>query len=248
MVKYVLITGGDRGIGRATALKFASEGFRVLFTYRACGECAEETARMIKELGEEPLYTSMDVGDEGSVKDAWKFFKERVDRLDVLVNNAGIISFSGFEGLSLDEWVKVIRVNLTGPYLVTKAFLPLLKRSEAPAIVNVASVAGMSGNVVASTAYCASKAGLIGFTKRLAVELGPQGIRVNAVAPSFVETDMVKEFIDTPEKLERVKSLHPLRDIAKPEDVANVIYFLATESSRFITGQVISVNGGRFTF
>jgi len=112
--------------------------------------------------------------------------------------------------------------------------------------VNIASIAGQTGNVYASTAYCASKAGVIGFTRRLAIELAPK-IRVNAVAPSFVETDMVKEFIDTPEKRKKIEKIHPLKDIAKPEDIAEAVYFLATPSSRFITGQIIGINGGRLT-
>ncbi len=228
-------------------MKFASEGFNICFTYNRRREEAERTYEEIRQLGVEAFYTSMDVGDAESVRRAYEFFSSKVPYLNVLVNNAGVISFSKLDDLTLEEWERVIRVNLTGVYLVTKTFLPLLRRAGRASIINVASIAGQAGNVVASTAYCASKAGVIGFTRRLAVELGPQGIRVNAVAPSFVETDMVREFIDTPEKRKKVEDLHPLHDIARPEDIADAIFFLASDSARFVTGITLSVNGGRLT-
>lgn len=243
---YVLVTGGDRGIGRATVLKFASEGFNVGFTYYRRRDEAVKTAKQASEKGVEVFYTQMDVSDEKSVAKALNEFSNKFPYLNVLVNNAGVFSISRFEDTSIEEWERIIKINLTGVFLVTKYSLPLLRKAPWASIVNVASVAGQTGNVFASAAYCASKAGVIGFTRRLAVELAPH-IRVNAVAPSFVETDMVKEFIDTPEKRKRVAELHPLKDIAKPEDIANAIYFLATKESRFITGQILSINGGRFT-
>ena len=137
-------------------------------------------------------------------------------------------------------------VNVFGPFMVTKTFLPLLKKAGKATIINVASIAGETGNVVASVAYSVSKSAVIGLTKRLAVELAPN-IRVNAVSPSFVDTEMVHSFIDTPEKREQVKSLHPLNDIATPEDVANAVFFLASEKARYITGHVLRINGGRLT-
>ncbi len=246
-VMYVLITGGDRGIGRATAIRFGRKGYNICFTYYSRVKEAEELAGLLESMGVKAFFTRMDVGSPESVSEGLKFFSSRIPYLNVLVNNAGIISVNRFDDITIDEWNSIIRVNLTGVYLVTKAFLPLLRKAGRASIVNVASLAGQTGNAVASVAYCASKAGVIGFTRRLAVELGPKGIRVNAVAPSFVETDMVREFINTEEKRERVKSLHSLHDIARPEDIANAIYFLANEDSRFITGEVLSVNGGRLT-
>jgi 3-oxoacyl-[acyl-carrier protein] reductase len=130
MVKYVLITGGDRGIGRATALRFAREGFNVCFTYNRRREEAERTAEEIRRFGVEAIYTSMDVGDTESVRKAYEFFNSKVPYFNVLVNNAGIISFSKLDELSPEEWERVIRVNLTGVYLVTKAFLPLLRKAR----------------------------------------------------------------------------------------------------------------------
>ncbi len=243
---YVLVTGGDRGIGRAIVLRFARAGYTVFFTYHRNREAAEETLRLVREAGGEASYTRMDVSDPASVEEARAWVESRAPHLNVLVNNAGILHLGALEETSLEDWEMVFRVNVTGVFLVTKTFLPLLRRAPWASIVNVASIAGQTGNVVASAAYSASKAAVIGLTRRLAVELAP-AVRVNAVAPSFVETDMVKALIDTPEKRRRAAELHPLRDIARPEDVAEAVYFLATPQSRFITGQVLGVNGGRLT-
>jgi len=243
---YTMITGGDRGIGRAIVRRFASAGFNVVFTYHSRRDLAEEVSREVRGFGIEAVFTRMDVSDSASVEEAYRYISARVPHLNVLVNNAGVISFKPFRELTLEEWNRVIAIDLTGVFLVTKTFLPLLEKAPWASIVNIASISGQTGNVLASAAYCAAKAGVIGLTKRLAVELAPK-IRVNAVAPSFVETDMTRDFIDTPEKRARVASLHPLNDIAKPEDVAEAVFFLATPASRFITGQVIGVNGGRYT-
>ncbi len=243
---YVLVTGGDRGIGRAIVLKFARNEYYVVFTYHRNLKAAEETLKLVKEEGGEGFFTRMDVSSEESVREGLRKISENIPYLNVLVNNAGIIYFGSIEETPLDVWNKVLSVNLTGVFLVTKYALPLLRKAPWASIVNISSIAGQTGNVVASTAYCASKAGVIGLTRRLAVELAPE-IRVNAVAPSFVETDMVKEFIDTEEKRKKIAELHPLKDIARPEDIAEAVFFLATPSSRFITGQVLGVNGGRLT-
>ncbi len=245
--EHVLITGGDRGIGKAIAIKFGREGFNVCFTYHSRVREAEALVKELSNFNVKSCFTQMDIASSESVLEGFKYFSSRIPYLNVLVNNAGILSTHKFDDITIEEWDSIIRINLTGVYLATKAFLPLLRKAAKASIVNVASLAGQTGNAVASVAYCASKAGVIGFTRRLAVELGPEGIRVNAVAPSFVETDLVKDFINTEEKRERVKSLHPLHDIARPEDIANAIYFLANEDSRFITGEVLSINGGRLT-
>ena len=243
---YVFVTGGDRGIGRAIVLKFAGEGYYVVYSYHKNYEAAEETLKMIKDIGGDGFYVQMDVSCEASVSKAYDIISTKIPYLNVLVNNAGILHVGSTEETSFEDWRRVIDVNLTGVFIVTKIFLPLLKKAPWASIVNLSSIAGQTGNIVASTAYAASKAGVIGFTRRLAIELAPK-IRVNAVAPSFVETDFVREYIDTPEKRERIVSLHPLRDIAKPEDIAEAVYFLATPLSRFITGQVLGINGGRLT-
>ncbi|KSW12661.1 3-oxoacyl-ACP reductase [Pyrodictium occultum] len=243
-----MVTGSSRGIGRAVVLRFASEGYAVAVTYRSKREQALETAERARRLGApDVVVLRLDVSSPESLEEARRVLESRWPHLNVLVNNAGIIHFGGIDETSLEDWERVIRVNLTGVFLATKTFLPMLRRAPWASIVNLASIAGQTGNVVASAAYAASKAGVIGLTRRLAVELAPHGIRVNAVAPSFVETDMVREFIDTPEKRKRVEEMHPLRIIIQPEDVAEAVYFLATPASRAITGHVLSINAGRFT-
>ena len=240
---YVFITGGSRGIGKAVSIKFAREGYFVIFSYNKNKTAALGT---IQEIGKNGFFIRMNVAKEDDIKMGFEIVSKKIPYLNVLVNNAGVIYFGSIEKTTLEQWNNIIRINLTGVFLVTKYFLPLLKKAPWASIINIASIAGQTGNVVASAAYCASKAGVIGLTRRLAVELAPS-IRVNAIAPSFVETDMVKNFIDTPEKREKIKTLHPLKDIAVPNDIAEAVYFLAAPKSRFITGQVLGINGGRLT-
>ncbi|BAA81519.2 3-oxoacyl-[acyl-carrier-protein] reductase [Aeropyrum pernix K1] len=246
---YALVTGGSRGIGRATVLRFAREGWSVVIAYKSRADLAEKTAEEARRLGSPEAYTvRVDVGDPDSVTEMSSRVGELIPHLNVLVNAAGVLQLGGIEETSISEWEETLRVNLTGVYLVTKLLLPLLRKAKWASIVNVASIAGETGNVVAGVAYSASKAGVIGLTKRLAVQLAGYGIRVNAVAPSFVETDMTRSFLDTPEKRERIASLHPLKIILKPEDVAEAILFLADpRRSRGITGHVLSINAGRRT-
>jgi len=247
---YAVVTGASRGIGRATAIALAEAGASgVAVLYRASTRRAEEVVSILKSLGaRESFAFQVDVSSWESVRRAADAVGARFPHVNVLVNNAGIIQFGSIEELSPEEWGRVIAVNLTGAFHMVKALLPLLERAPWAAVVNVASIAGQTGNVVAGVAYAASKAGLIGFTKRLAVELAPRGIRVNAVAPSFVETDMTRDYLATPEARERIKTLHPLGVILEPSDVAEAILFLADpERSRGITGHVLSINAGRYT-
>ncbi|MEM0366147.1 MAG: SDR family NAD(P)-dependent oxidoreductase [Acidilobaceae archaeon] len=245
-MSFVFITGGDRGIGRAAAIKFAKNNFDVIFSYYRDEGSAQLTLEEIKSIGARGFYVRLDVSSYDSVVEAYKLVESKVPYLNVLVNNAGILSTSSFEELSFEEWNRIISINLTGVFIVTKVFLPLLKKAPWASIVNVASIAGQSGHVRGSVAYVASKAGVIGLTRRLAVELAPH-IRVNAVAPSFVDTDMTRDILSNPEERMRIANLHPLRDIAKPEDIAEAIFFLSTNASRFITGHTLNVNGGRLT-
>ncbi|BAN91047.1 3-oxoacyl-ACP reductase [Aeropyrum camini SY1 = JCM 12091] len=221
----------------------------MVVAYRRRADLAEKVVEEAKRLGAPEAYAvGVDVGDPASVSSMSSRVGELVPYLNVVVNAAGVLQLGGVEETSIEEWEETLRVNLTGVFLMTRSLLPLMKRAPWASIVNVASIAGETGNVVAGVAYSASKAGVIGLTKRLAVQLASLGIRVNAVAPSFVETDMTRSFLDTPEKRERIASLHPLRIILKPEDVAEAILFLADPSrSRGITGHVLSINAGRRT-
>lgn len=242
--KYVLVTGGSRGIGRAIVLKFAANGYHVALTYLTNRAGAEETAsKALKAGAPEAVVLRMDVGDPGSVREAYEELSKRFPKLDVLVNNAGIISWEGIREETLEGWERVIRIDLTGVFIVTKTFLPLLEKSESAAIVNLSSIVGQTAGL-AGIAYHAAKAGVIGVTRKLALELAPK-IRVNAVAPSLIDTDLVRKVLDTPEKRERAAALHPLKRIGRPEDVAEAVYFLASPASSFITGQVLGINGGR---
>ena len=249
MEPVAVVTGGSGGIGRAVALRFAREGYRLVLSYRTGRDRALKAAREAERLGSpRAIALPLDAGDPRSVEEFAARVGEEMGRVNVLVNSHGVLQTGGIAETSPEEWERTIRVNLTGVYLVTRALLPLLERAEWASIVNIASIAGETGNVLAGVAYAASKAGLIGLTKRLSVELAPKGIRVNAVAPSFVETPMVAGFMDTPEKRERIRGLHPLGIIIKPEDIAEAVLFLADpRRSRAITGEVLRVNAGRLT-
>lgn len=249
MSNVVFITGGDRGIGKAIAKRFAKERYFVIITYNKNGDKAEETLKELVNEGAEKAYSfKLDVSNEQSVKDVYNKVKSLTDHINVLVNNAGIISYSSFEQTTLDEWNKIISIDLTGVFLVTKQFLDLLKNSSWASIVNVSSIAGQTGSVYGGVSYSAAKAGVIGFTKRLSNELAKYGIRVNAVAPSFVNTDMVADVIKDDNRRKSVIDLHPLKILLEPEDIAESVYFLSDPKlSRGITGHILSINAGRYT-
>ncbi len=248
-LRVVVVTGGDRGIGRAAALRFAREQFTVIITYNRNREAAERTIKDALAAGApSAMYYQLDVSDYGSVLRFVDELSKVLPYVNVLVNNAGIIDYSPIEDLSPETWDRVIRVNLYGPFYLIKGLLPMMKRAPWASIVNVSSISGETGNVVASASYAAAKAGLIGLTKKLAVELAKYGIRVNAVAPSFVETDMTSQLLSDPKTRSQVIAMHPLMRIASPEDVAEAIYFLANPvASANITGHVLNINGGRYT-
>ncbi len=241
---YAFVTGGSRGIGRAIVLKLASAGYDVAFSYSRNKEAAQGTLEEINQRGRAGFSVKMDVSIEDEVKDAVKEVECRFGMLHGLVNNAGVIHMKGFEAIDLSEWDNVLKVNLTGVFLVTKYFLPLLKKSDNGAIVNISSIAGQTGGI-ASAAYSATKGGVIALTRKLAAELAPH-IRVNAVAPGLVETEMTKDFLKDQENLRRMESLIPLGRIAKPDEIAEVVLFLLSPAASFITGEVINVNGGRY--
>ena len=245
---YAFVAGGSRGIGRATVLLLADRGYSVGLSYVKSSDAGMEVSRLARERGAgDSIAIRMDSSRWSDVVEAARVIGSRFPYLNILVYSAGVLQVGPVEDLDPEEWDRVISVNLSGAFYTVKAFLPLLKKAPWASIVFISSIAGQTGNVYAGTAYAASKAGLIGLTKRLSVELARYGIRVNAVAPSFVETDMTKRFLEDPESRRRIMELHPLRMILKPEDVARAILFLAEPASSGITGHILSINAGRYT-
>ena len=241
MSKTILVTGGSRGIGRATVRLAALRGYRVVFTYR---ERAEEAAKLTEEIrraGQDCLSVQTDVSLADDVE---RLYREAIDafgRVDVIVNNAGISSFSLFTDLSEEEWDHTFAVNTKGAFLVSKAFLPPMIDRKYGRIINVSSMWGISGSSC-EVHYSASKAALIGMTKALAKELGPSGITVNCVAPGVIDTDM-NAMLDEETRKELAEET-PLCRLGTPEEVAQTILFLASDEASFITGQTISTDGG----
>lgn len=238
--KVVLITGSARGIGKAIAEKFAE--FKAKLALNDISQSEEDLKKVVEELKRktEVKYYLADVSSYGEVEKMMEEIKKDFGRLDVLVNNAGIIADRTLAKMTKEEWQKVIDVDLNGIFNCTKLALPLLIPNQGK-IISISSIVGQRGNF-GQTNYAAAKAGVIGFTKSLAKELGRFGVRVNAVAPGLIETRMIEGM---PEKVkEMAKTITSLGRFGKPEEVANVVLFLASELSSFVTGAVIEVTGG----
>lgn len=238
--KVALITGGARGIGRAIALRLARDGVRIAIA-DLLREEGLSTQKEVKEAGSEAMFAALDVTDEASVKDAVAQVEGRWGRIDILANNAGITRDRLLLRLSEQDWDAVLDVNLKGAYLCSRAVLPLMLRQRWGRIVGTASVVGLAGNP-GQTNYAASKAGLIGFTKALAREVATRNITVNAVAPGYIETQMVQALSEKVQ--EAILGQIPMGRFGTPEDVAGVVAFLCSEEAGYITGHVINVDGG----
>jgi 3-oxoacyl-[acyl-carrier protein] reductase len=235
--KVALITGGARGIGRATAEAFAAEGARVIVADVAA-DAAEATARA---LGGGAVGLAVDVGDPASVKQLVATALSRTERIDVLINNAGITRDASLVKLSDEAWDSVIAVNLSGTFYMTREVAPHMVARGSGAIVNASSVVGVYGNF-GQTNYVATKSGVIGMTRVWARELGRKGIRVNAIAPGFIATDMTAKMPE--DVLDGMKKKTPLGRLGAAEDVAKAYVFLASDEASFINGQVLGVDGG----
>lgn len=241
MNKVVLVTGGTRGIGKEIAITFAREGYDIAINYRKENEDLENTKKEIETNGVKCLAVQ---GDISSFEDCERFINEIIEeygKIDVLVNNAGITKDTLLMRMKKEDFESVIDVNLIGTFNVTKNVIPYMMKARNGRIINISSVVGVSGNA-GQTNYSASKAGVIGFTKSLAKEIASRNILVNAVAPGFIETDMTDILKD--EIKEEISKQIPLNRMGKPQDVANVVKFLASEDSSYITGQVINIDGG----
>jgi 3-oxoacyl-[acyl-carrier protein] reductase len=239
--KVAVVTGGSRGIGRAIALAFGRAGARVAVTCTRQREAAEEVVAALQQMGSAGQVFQFDVADYTATTAAFEEIVQTFGRVDILVSNAGVRSDQLLVRMKPEEWDTVIHTNLSGMFHCTRAAARTMLRQHWGRIIAITSVVGLSGNA-GQTNYAASKAGLIGFTKALAKELGPRGITVNAVAPGFIETDMTRALSDTQRQalLQHV----PLGSLGTPDDVAACVLFLASDEARYITGEVVSVSGG----
>ncbi len=241
MSKVALITGGTRGIGRQIAVTLAKEGYDIAVNYITLNDEVENTKKEVEKAGVKCITVC---GDVSKFDDSENMVKEVVNefgRIDVLVNNAGITKDMLIMRMKREDFESVIDVNLVGTFNVTKNVVPYMMKQRDGRIINLSSVVGISGNA-GQTNYSASKAGIIGFTKSLAKEVGSRNILVNAVAPGFIATRMTDVLKD--EVKEEISKTIPLKRMGTPQDVANVVKFLASEDSSYITGQVINIDGG----
>lgn len=239
--KVAVVTGASRGIGRAIAQRLASEGAKVVVNHRASAEQAQEVVSSIREQGGEALAIQADVSDMQQAHELIQSATEHFGRIDVLVNNAGTTRDTLLMMMKESDWDLVIDTNLKSVFNCCKAVARGMVRQRGGRIINITSVAGLAGNP-GQTNYAASKAGVVGFTKSLAKELGSRGITVNAVAPGFVLTALTN---DLPEELKQAAIEHtPLGRFGEPEEIAAAVAFFASDEARFITGQVLSVDGG----
>lgn len=239
--KVALVTGATRGIGRAIALKFASEGADIAFTYRSQHEAADSLVKEIEALGRKSRGFSADAADFDSAHEVVAQVHKEFGRIDILVNNAGITKDGLMMRMDEAQWDSVIDTNLKSAFNFIHACTPVMARQRGGSIINMSSVVGLSGNA-GQCNYSASKAGLVGLAKSIAKEMGSRGIRANCIAPGFIATDMTGTLPEDVRK-EWEKQI-PLRRGGRPEDVANVALFLASDMSAYVTGQVINCCGG----
>lgn len=239
--KVALISGASRGIGRAIALELAKEGIHIAFSYLKSKPEAEGLEKELLKTGIKAKATQVDIKDFDAVTRWVEETKESFGRLDILINNAGIIKDKALALMELNDWQEVIDTNLNGAFNLTRAAVVTLLKQKRGNIINITSVSGITG-MPRQTNYSASKAALIGFTKSLAKELAPYNIRVNAVAPGFIETDMLNELKEDYKNkiIERI----PLGRLGKAEEVSQAVKFLLSEEAKYITGQTIVIDGG----
>jgi 3-oxoacyl-(acyl-carrier-protein) reductase len=239
--RVAVVTGGSRGIGRAIALALAEAGATVAINYQRNKALAEEVAQVIQKMGGAVQIFQADISDPEQVLRMHDAILQRFERVDILVNNAGINRDKSFIKMDYETWKAVVSVDLDGAFHCTKAFAVAMKARGYGRIINISSVVGQMGNFGQAN-YAAAKAALLGLTKTLAKEFAAKGVTVNAVAPGFIETEMVTT---TPDEVkEKVLAQIPMHRFGKPEDVAKAVVFLASDETSYITGHVLNVNGG----
>jgi len=235
--KLALVTGASRGIGKACAIELAKAGYDIAVNFAGNVEAANKTVEELKALGVEAAAFKFDVSNQEAAAKGVEEVLAKFGRIDVLVNNAGITRDGLFMRMSAENWDAVINTNLSSAFYVSQPVVKVMMKQRSGAIVNMSSVVGVYGNAGQAN-YSAAKAGLIGLTKTLAKELGSRGIRVNAIAPGFINTDMTKD-LDT----SKFTDFIPLKRLGEPEDIARAVKFLAVDAS-YVTGQVLEVDGG----
>ena len=240
--KVALITGGSRGIGKAIAKKFAKEGYDIVINYVSeSAELGKVKEEIIENRNVDILFVKADVTNYNGCEEMIKEVINKFGRIDVLVNNAGITKDGLLMRMKEEDFDKVIEVNLKGTFNVTKNVIPYMMKQRSGKIVNISSVVGIGGNAGQAN-YAASKAGIIGFTKSIAKELASRNILANCVAPGFIKTDMTDVLSDAVK--ENINKQIPLNKMGEADEVANAVYFLASEENTYITGQVLNVDGG----
>lgn len=240
--KNVFITGGSRGIGKACVELFLKAGANVAFTFQSAKEDAEKIINGYKGSSKLKCY-KLDLSDADGLEKTVVSVLKDFERIDVIVNNAGIWKEATIDEMTIEQWNEMININLTSAYLITKFFVPGMKKNKFGRIINIASTAGQRGEAFHSH-YAASKGGMISLTKSLASELGNFNITVNCVAPGWVITDMTTDSLNDVNTLNKVKSDIPLNKIAQPEEIAGPVLFLASNLASHINGEILNVNGG----
>lgn len=238
--KKAIVTGGSRGIGRAISIELAAHGYHVIVNYKSNEDAAQETIKLVEEAGGSGEIIGFDVGNFEETQKSVKDIISKHKYIDVLINNAGITADGLFLMTSEEDWDKVVNTTLKGFYNITKPVLKKMIPKHKGSIISISSVSALMGNRGQSN-YSAAKAGLIGASRSIASEVARLGIRVNVVAPGLINTEMIK---DVP--MDMIKQLIPMDRVGEPEEVAKVVRFLCSDDASYITGQVISVNGGMF--
>ena len=239
--KYALVTGAAKGIGRSSALRLAEVGVNVAVNYRSSGDEAESLAAELVGMGVEAFTVRADVGDLDQVKGMADEIGRRFPQVDILVNNAGIIDDTLLVRMGDEAWSSVITTNLSGTFFCTRAFARGMMQRRWGRVISIGSIVGLRGNPGQAN-YAASKAGIIGFTKSVARELAARGVTANVVTPGYTSTETVENLGDRFK--ERMRGMIPMGELGEPDDVGHLVAYLASEKARYVTGQVISVDGG----
>lgn len=238
--KTALITGGSRGIGRAIAICFAEQGCNIAFTYHSNREAAEEVLDQLRAYGVQAEAYQQDAACADGAEDVVRRVVEQYGQIDILVNNAGITRDTLLMRMNEQQWDDVLQANLKSAYAYTKAVVPVMMKRRQGSIISMSSVVAITGNPGQAN-YAASKAGLIAFSKSVAKEIGSRGIRVNCIAPGFIQTDMTEKL--TEEQKNAILAQIPMHRVGTPQDVAHAALFLASDLSSYISGQVLTVDG-----